>query len=932
MSSDGRGARTPGGEEARRPSSRASGPGEDARRPRTSSPADRGEAVRPLFVLPPAVEVSEELSFHLAMRERELRARGLSEAEARAEALRRFGDLVDVGSECRRIAEERNRTMKRAEWLTEQRTDIRYALRQLRRAPAFAAVAVLTLALGIGAATAIFSAVDAVLLQALPFPAADRLVVPHTVHREEGLRPSVGWLDYQDWRAAGVFESVALLRHQNVNVAGDVETERVAAVLVTEDYFATLQVAPLVGGLFTPADHEAGAPRRAVISHGLWQRRFGGDTSLPGRIVELGGAPVEIAGVLPAGLGYPGGVDAWLPLQLTPAARAELERRDNFVFYAVARLAAGAPLPVANAELEAIAARVAQEEPATRAKEEAPPPPPAIGMTALPLSAFLVGETAARTLWLLLGAVTCVLLIGCVNVANLLLGRAAARARELNLRSGLGASRGRLVRQLLTEGVVLALLGGALGVALAAAGVRVLTSLAPGGLPNVDAISLNATVLGFALAVSLASALLFAVLPALRASRSAGHAPAGATSRATADIGMRRRREALVAAQLALSLVLLVGAGLLLRSLVRLTDADPGFETGRMLVVAVSMQGPRYTDQPEARAAAFIELRERLEALPGVRAASYASSLPLGGGGLYLGRAFLAEGAAEPPAGADVRAMWSNVGPRYFETMGVRMLRGRGFTEADHAAAPPVAVISRAFARSMFGDADPIGRRVRSWRDENVYREIVGVVDDVRLFGVGDEVRPLFYVPHAQDAWSGVSLIVRTAGEPLLAASQVRGALSEFDRAIGIASVGSMDEVFGASVAQNRFAAILVGIFAAIALVLALVGIYGVLSSVVTQRTREIGIRIAVGARPAQVLRLVLGEAAVVIAAGLALGVPGAVFVTRLAESLLYDVSATDPVTFAAVATLLTAAAFAASAIPSRRAANVDPMTTLRSE
>ncbi|HEX7052180.1 MAG TPA: ABC transporter permease [Longimicrobiales bacterium] len=889
--------------------------------------AKRDEGGRPRVrgILKPSVgdEVEEELSFHVEMRVRELVAEGWSEADARAEALRRFGDLMRVKADCRRIAEERERSMRRMEFLAGLRQDVRYAFRQLMRSRAFAAAAVVMLALGIGATTAIFSVVDAVLLRSLPFPGAERLVIPETLNLENGDTWSVTYGDYLDWVDAGVFADVGLYQSVNVNISGGEASERVATALITGDFFAALGVAPVLGRLFQADDFVPGSPATAILSYGLWQRRFGGDRGIIGRSVRIAGVPTEVIAVLPRGLGFPRDVDLWLPLEVTPARRAIWERRDNFIFRSVARLAPGRTLEQTRSHLATLARQVERDHPDIRSN---------VTVTATPLGAWMVGAELSRALWLFLGAVVLVLLIGCVNVANLLLTRAAVRGRELAIRTALGAGRARIVRQLLTESVILALIGGAVGVAVAFWGVRVLVAAAPAEIPRLEEVALSPTALAFAAAVSLASAVLFGLAPALRASRGSPGAALGETSlRATAGAGTRRRRGALAAAELALSLVLLVAAGLVLRSFAQLRATDPGFETEGLLTFSLSLQGDRY-DPDGVTASTFAELRRRMEAIPGIEKTAIVSSLPMGGGGFYLGRSFLAEGRPEPPQGEEVSGMWNVVSPDYFGTMRIPLLRGRDFSSADGAESTPVMIVNREFARRMFPDGDALGKRVRSWRDENLYREIVGIVGDVRFFGAGDEIRPLVYVPHPQNEWGSMVVVVRTAGDPMTVVGALRDAVRGLDPDLAVDDVQTMDQVFAASVAPRRFGSLLLGTFAGIAVVLAAIGIYGILSFGVTQRTREIGIRMALGARREDVLRMVVREAAVIALVGTVAGLAGALVVSRLLKSLLYQVSATDPVTFGGVVLLLIAVAVAASLAPARRAASVDPATTLRAE
>jgi len=883
----------------------------------------RSEGREPLVPPGPRREVEEELDFHLEMRIRQYIEEGLTPEEARRRALGGFGDLPSVKEECRTMASERDRVRGWTEGIDRLRQDLHYGVRQLRNAPAFTAVAVLTLALGVGATTAIFSAVDAVLLSPLPYPGADRLVVPMSQDFETGETWNVTYADYLDWREAGVFARVAVYERFEVNVgAENRDAERVPFARVTEDFFHTLGVAPALGRLPTASEFQPGEPPVVIISYALWQRSFGGRPEAAGAELRLGGRPVRVIGVLPRDLSFPSGVDLWVPLRVTPANEENYRRRDNFIVQAIGRLAPDRTLAQTRAELAMLAARVASADPAARE---------GVTVTAEPLDAWLVGRDLSHALWFVLGAVGFVLLIGCVNVANLLLSRAAVRERELAVRGALGAGRGRLMRQLLTESLVLALVGGLAGVALAYAGVRVLIGLAPANLPRIAEAAVDPTVLGFAFVVSLASAVLFGLVPALAGSaRDPREALAEGTLRGTAGVSGRRSRRVLVAVELALSVILLVGAGLLLRSFAELRGTDPGFRTGGLLTFSLSLQGERYREVA-AQDRAFEAIRDRVAADPGVEDVTMVSSLPLGGGGFYLGRAFLYDGQPEPPAGEDLGAQWQVVSPGYFRTMDIPVVAGREFERSDGSGAEPVAIVSREFARRMFGDEErALGRRVRSWRDENVYRRIVGVVDDVRMFGAGDELRPAFYVPYAQGAWDTMVIVVRTAGDPAAVASLARAAVRELDPTLAVDDLQTMQSVWDTSIAPRRFGAVLLAAFAGLALVLALVGIFGLLTYGVSQRRREIGIRIAFGAARKDVERMVLAEAGGVVAAGLAAGLVGAYLLMRLAQSLLYGVSAADPRTFAAVGVLLAGTALVASWIPAKRAAGVDPAASLR--
>jgi len=803
--------------------------------------------------------------------------------------------------------------------------DLRYGLRLLYKRVGFTVVALLTIGVGIAATTTVFSVIEGTLLRPWPFPGSERIVVPLATQPARGqVWSSINYGDYEDWREAGVFEHVAAYFSTAADLAdGSGEPERIRVTQFSEDYFATLGVAPILGRLPAEEDYGPGAPLVALLSYGLWQSRFGGDRQAVGRTMRLNGWPATVIGVMPAELDVLES-PLFVPLRASPAALRNWRDRDNYMFGALARLRPGQTIDEARVRLQTIAARIESEWPRLRE---------GISADLAPLSERLVGDETRTILWVMMGAVAFVLLIGCVNLANLLLARATGRGRELAIRTAMGAGRARLVGQLLVESVVLALAGGALGVLLSLGGIRVLVSLAPADVPRIEGVGLNTAVLGFALMVSLASALIFGLLPAFRAT-SLGPARALADAAFGSTRGQRGRRTlgALVAAELALAVVLLAGAGLMLRSVAGLRDVDPGFEVENMLTFQITLPPTRY-DSGRPVADAYARLRERLEALPGVESATVTSALPLGGGGFILFRAHLPEGRPEPPEGEEVRANWDVVHPGYFATMGLPLIAGRGFSEADDEGSVPVMIVNREFARMMFGSvADALGARVRSWRDENIYREIVGIVENVRYFGAGDEIRGVVYVPHRQVTWRSMAVAVRTATDPENVAGAVRPAVREFDPNVALASFTTMAQTFEDSVAERRFAATLLSSFAAIALLLAAIGIYGVLSYAVAQRTREFGVRMALGARAADVRVMVLRQAAVSLLIGVGLGLAGAIAVTRVMSGMLFGVTATDPLSFGGAIAVLVAAALAASWMPAVRATRVDPMEAMRPE
>ncbi|UCC73742.1 MAG: ABC transporter permease [Gemmatimonadota bacterium] len=803
--------------------------------------------------------------------------------------------------------------------------DLRHGLRLLSKSFGFTTVALLTIGVGVAATTTIFSVVEATLLRPWPFPGSERLVVPLATRPAQGrVWSSINYGDYEDWREAAVFEHVAAYFSSSVDLAdGSGEPERIRATQFSEDYFATLGVAPTLGRLPAAEEHGPGAPPVALLSYGLWQSRFGGDREVVGHTLRLNGHPVAVIGVMPPELDV---LPAQLYVPIRPSQRS-LENwrdRDNFMFASLARLRPGQTVDEARAQLQTIAARIESEWPQLR---------DGISADLVPLSEQVIGDETRTILWVMLGAVALVLLIGCVNLANLLLARATGRGRELAIRSAIGAGRGRLVRQLLVESLVLALAGGALGVLLCLGAIRLVVSVAPAEVPRIDQVGLNATVLGFALLVSIVSAIVFGLLPALRATRlGPARALADAAFGSTSGPQGRRTLGALVAAELALAVVLLAGAGLMLRSVASLRDVDPGFDVENMLTFKLTLPPARY-ERGRPLADAYARLRERLEAVPGVESATVTSALPLGGGGFILFRAHLPEGRPEPPAGEEVRGNWDVVQPGYFATMGLPLVAGRAFTEADDEGSVPVMIVNREFARMMFGSVDDaLGARVRSWRDENIYREIVGIVENVRYFGAGDEIRGVVYVPHRQVTWRSMAIAVRTATDLENVAGAVRAAVRDFDPNVALASFTTMEQIFEDSVAERRFAATLLTTFAGLALLLAAMGIYGVLSYAVAQRTREFGVRMALGARAADVRRMVLREAGITVLIGTGLGLAGGLAITRVMSGMLFDVTATDPLTFGSTIAVLAATALAASWMPAVRATRVDPMQAMRPE
>ncbi len=803
--------------------------------------------------------------------------------------------------------------------------DLRHALRLFRKRPAFSSLAVLTIGIGVGATTTIFSAIEGTLLRPWPFPGSERLMMVLATWPARGVTSgSVNYADYEDWRAAGIFEHVTVYAITARDLAdGSGQPERMDMLVHSEAFFETLGVAPTLGRLPQADEYGTGVPAVAVLTYGLWQSRFGGSRDVIGRTIRLDGEPATVVGVMSPELDLlPAPV--FIPLRASPETLEGWRDRDSFGFLAMARLWPGQTVREARAELVAIQARIERDYPQLRAGSSA---------DLVPLAERVVGDETRTILWVMMGAVAFVLLIGCVNLANLQMAGATRRERELAIRSAIGAGRGRLVRQLLAESLVLALVGGALGVALSLMGIDLLTALAPSDVPRMDQVGLNAPVLTFALAASVASALVFGLLPAVRATK---HGPFRALSDAafgsTSGAKGRRFLSGLAASELALALVLLAGAALMLRSVASLRDVDPGFDVENMITFKLTLPAARYgRGRPVTEA--YERLRERLEAVPGVDAVAVTSALPLGGGGFILSRAHLPEGRPEPPQGEEVRGNWDVVHPGYFAAMRLPLVAGRGFAPADDELSPPVMIVNREFAGRMFGSVEEaLGRRVRSWRDENIYREIVGVAENVRYFGAGDETRGVVYVPHRQIAWLRAAAIAVRVKDVEGVGGAIRAAVREFDPEVALASFTTMAQILENSIAERRFAGRLLTGFAGLALLLAALGIYGVLSYVIAQRNREIGVRMALGATAWDVRRMVLRESGWSVLIGILTGLAGAFAITRVMSGLLFGVSASDPMSFGGAIVVLALAALAAIWVPAVRATRVDPMRAMRPE
>jgi predicted permease len=797
------------------------------------------------------------------------------------------------------------------------RQDLRYALRSLRRAPGFTLVASLTLALGFGANTAMFSVIQAVLLRPLPYHEPDQLVMvwEHNLPRQRD-RNVVSPANYLRWRErATSFTDLAMYTWSSTVFTGGDAPERVSGRSVTTNLFSVLGAPPALGRVFTAEEGVPGGPEVIILGHGLWQRRFGGDPSVVGRPVAIAGGTATVVGVMPAAFRALGTEEYWEPFTIGAETR-EPQGRYAMV---LGRLKPGISPERAGAEMITIARGLEGEFPDFDAGWSA---------TVVPLTEQVVGG-ARQMLLVLLGAVALVLLIACANVANLTLVRATGRARETAVRIALGAPRGRLARQWLLESLVLAALGGAAGLLLGVWGVDLLKALAPSDVPRLTEIRLDGGVLVVtALAVLIVG--LLAGLPAAVGMRSRHSALAEATQRTTAGGATQRWRQGLVVVQLALALMLLAGAGLMVRSLGRLLAVNPGFDPTGVLTVELSLPSALYEDGPR-RNAFFDQVLEQVRGMPGVSAAGAVSALPLTG--LASATSFRVVDRPEPAAGqwpvADIRS----VDEGYFPALGIPLKRGRLPAASDAPSSPPAVVINETMARQLWPDGDPIGARVRvNWNDPEMEPAVVGVVGDVRHSGLDGDVRPMIYYPRGQSPSGYMVLVVRSVTDPLALAASIRGVVRQLDPALPVGDIVPMPEYVRRSVADRRYPMLLLGLFGGLAVTLAAIGLYGVVAHGVGLRSREFGVRIALGATPGDLARLVLTGAGALAVGGVVLGTAGALASTRVLTHLLYGVAPSDPGTLAGAAVLLALVVLFAAWLPARRAARVDPMTALRSE
>jgi putative ABC transport system permease protein len=862
-------------------------------------------------------DFENELEIHLEMLTDENVRRGMAPEEAKRAARMRLGGLTQL--------KETNRELQGLPLIETFLQDTRYAFRMLRKNPGFTAVAVLTLALGIGANTAIFSVVYAVLLKPLPYANPDQLFNVFQAKPQEGAG-GTGWsyANFAELREQNrVFSDMAGAQQHQLTLTGRGEPAVVNTSVVTPELFSLFGEKPLAGRAFFPEDGKAGAPPVVILSENLWRGTFGADPNILGSSINLDKRSFAIVGIMPAAFRFPlltKSEQLWIPLVQDPLFGSWTERRGGHWLQVTGRVKPGVSMTQVQAELDAIAARFAKEFPAEND-----------GWTIrmVPLQQMIVGK-ARSALLVLLGAVGLVLLIACANIANLLLTRATSRAREIAVRTTLGAGRTRIVRQLLSETAVLGLLGGVTGIALAYWGVQALNSLLPENLPRMNAIRVDNFVLGFALLLSATASCAFGLAPALFAANSNLQSSLREGGGRSGESRSRRRaRSFLAAGEIALAMVLLVGAGLLLRSFSKLMSVSPGFDAQHLVKADISLPRFQYST-PQQWAAFSDELLARIQAEPGLEDSAVAVPRPIVDGFINLGLDIVGNPASSASASAD----YVSVSPDYFRVMGIPLLSGRLFDRRDILSSHRVTIISKTMARLYFPNQDPLGKQLRFSfpPDSGAARAIVGIVGDVRDIALGQDPGPMMYVPYAQAPFWGANVVVKSALSPSSVAAAIRQEVQKIDKDLPVTEVAMMPDIIETSVAQPRFRTFLLGLFAAMALVLAATGIFGVISYSVSCRTNEIGIRVALGASRGSILRMVLRETLVLTFAGMALGIPCALAASRLLGHMLFGVSVNDPATLASVTFALAAVATLAGYVPARRAMSVDPMVALRYE
>ena len=867
-------------------------------------------------------EVTNELDFHVEMRTRELVGRGMDREAARAAACARFGDMGAVNKRCRKIAKERDRKMRWRDWLEEMRQDVIFALRLIQHSPTWALLVVLTLGIGIAANSVVFSVVHAVVLAPLPFPEPDRLVRIWE-KTPEGERFSTSDPNYLDFREHNTtFTDLAAISFPfpELTLSGEGEPERFAGLACTGSLFSVIGTPPFLGRTFSPEEDAPGSEARVfVMSHGLWERRFGADPNIVGQTFHLNGENWTAIGVMPPDFQFMLPRDVWVPFAADPNYSRGDHRREMF-----GRLAPGVSLDQAQADLSTIAKRLGQEYPDSNK---------GWGVELVSFPEWIIGPQVQQVALVLQIAVGLLLLLACANVSNLLIAQATTRQREIGLRAALGAGRFRILRQLLTESVLFSLLGAVAGLLLAYWSIPVVRNWNPDALPRLDEIALNGNVVFFAVLVSLAAGVLSGLAPALKVTKGKlfdalreGHQDSSG--------GARRLRDLLVVGEVAVAVMLLIGAGLLINSFRLLTEVDIGFHPDNVLAASFSLPANKYPEMSPEASAFYRNVRENIKAIPGVRSVGATMIDP------FRGPNPSNEVAPEGVQNLDdfVPIKWRSVTLDYFKTLGIPLIRGRVFEERDRLDPATtdhrqfVAVISSSLARKLWPDGDPIGERLQWSRPGGLVVEVIGVVGDVKDLSIEAEPPPMYYFFHGQVAWPQMTFVIKTEIAPEVMTSAVRQAIWDVDETLPVPTTGPLEQNLAEAIAGPRFNTQLLSLFAAIALLVAAMGIYGIISYSVTRRRREIGVRMAMGARPRSMVQLVLQRALVLIAVGTALGVLGALGLTRFLQSLLYETSPTHVATFVAVALVLAVVGIVASFIPAARAAKVDPVTALRME
>lgn len=867
-------------------------------------------------------ELSEEIQEHLEEKTEELMAGGMSKEEATKAARREFGNVT--------LIEESSREVWQWPSMESFFIDVLYGLRQLRRNPGFTTVVILTLALGIGVNAAVFSVVNAVLLKPLRYPRADQIVMIHEKVSLPGYEDDLDMVsvaDFADWSARNTsFEDLAGIRYQSFDLTGNGEPVRVAGSAVSASLFSVLEVGPALGSVFSREQDHYGGPRVVLLGYGLWVTRYGSNPQMVGQSIRLNDESYTVIGVMPKWFHFPDQDDQlWVPLDLRPD---EFTNRVDRSVLVAARLKQGVGLKQARAQMDAAGRQLAQQYPATNA---------GVNVLVVSLRDQVVGDVRPAIL-ILWGCTGFVLLIVCANISNLLLTRASIRRREFAIRVALGAARLRIVRQLLTESVMLSLLGGILGVAVALWGMHAIRWISPPDsfpyLPRLDEIGIDRSMLSFTFGISLLAGFSFGFIPALQTGRSNLQEPLKESGRISGGGRGSWTRMLLIVAETALCTIVLVGAGLLLRSFLRLAEVPLGFEPRNVLSLRVIPRGPRYSNQAE-RSSFYQQVLQKIETIPGVQSAGAVSFLPLTN--VWHVNKFSIQGQALPAPGEEPVADFRPVTPGYFLSMGIPTIAGRDFSWADTPGSLPVVIISDAVARRFWPKDDPFGKHIKQGPPDSPgeWLTVVGVVGDVRYYDVASKPQPTVYLPYGQSRGTAMALhdlVVRTAVDPSSVNSAVRSAIWTVDPGLSISRVRTMEEVYSISVTPQRFNFQLLGLMASVAMILAAVGLYGVTAYMVQQRTREIGVRMALGAKPHEMIGLILFQGARLAIAGISIGILTAFSLTRLMKSLLFNVPSSDPLTFVGVATLLLMVALAACYIPARRIMGLDPTIALRHE